>query len=621
VSTIADRTSTTTRKGGSWLIDDTAPGGIFTPERLSDEHRLIARTALDFIAQEVTPRADALDAKDWKVARDLIKRCGDLGLMGTDVPEEFGGVDLDKAAAVVVAEGISHNASFGTAFGAMTSLSIIPLLCFGTEAQKRKYLPRLVNGEIVGAYALSESGSGSDALGAKARATRQPDGSFRLNGEKMWITNAGFADVFIVFAKVDGEQFTAFIVERTFPGVSTGKEEHKMGLHGSSTAPVILQDAQVPAENLLGEIGKGHRVAFNVLNYGRFKLGAMASGGAKAVIGEAAKYAATRKQFGRALSTFGAIKYKLAEMTTRLYALESLLFRTAGLIDDAIANGSADVSNASNGNNGSNASTGGNGGNGSGISTQARLAALEEFAIESSIAKVAGSEMLNYVIDENVQIHGGNGYVRDYPAERHYRDSRVNRIFEGTNEINRMLITGMLMRRAVKGDIGLIAAAKALQDEIMAPSLDAPGDDLLEAEQFVVRGFKKVGLMLLGTAMQTYGDKVSDEQEILSWTSDVLTDTFAAESAVLRALQSHEANHPTASLQADVARLFVSDAALRIEAAARQALAGMADGDTLRVLLAALRRLLKVAPVNTITIRRRIADATVEKGGYPLQFT
>jgi alkylation response protein AidB-like acyl-CoA dehydrogenase len=599
MSTLTDPT-TITRKGGSWLIEDTPASGIFTPERLSDEHRLMARTALDFITQEVTPRADALDAKDWKVARELIKRCGDLGLMGTDVPEEFGGVDLDKAAAVVVAEGIARNASFGTAFGAMTSLSILPLLCFGTEAQKRKYLPGLVNGEIVGAYALSESGSGSDALGAKARATRQADGSFLLNGEKMWITNAGFADVFIVFAKVDGEQFTAFIVERGFPGVSNGKEEHKMGLHGSSTAPLILQDAQVPAENLLGEIGKGHRVAFNVLNYGRFKLGAMACGGAKGGLAEAAKYAATRKQFGRALATFGAIKYKLAEMTTRLYALESLLYRTAGLIDDA--------------NGGSNGSL--NGG-----SEQARLAALEEFAVESSIAKVAGSEMLHYVLDENVQIHGGNGYVRDYPAERHYRDSRVNRIFEGTNEINRLLITGMLMRRAVKGDIGLIAAAKALQDEIMAPSLETPGDDLLEAEQFVVRGFKKVGLMLLGTAMQTYGDKVSDEQEILSWTSDVLMDTFAAESAVLRALQSHAANHPTAALQEDVARLFVSDAALRIEASARQALAGMADGDTLRVLLAALRRLLKVSPVNTITLRRRIADATVTKGGYPLQFS
>jgi alkylation response protein AidB-like acyl-CoA dehydrogenase len=508
---------------------------------------------------------------------------------------------------VVVAEGISRNASFGTAFGAMTSLSILPLLCFGTEAQKRKYLPGLVSGEIVGAYALSESGSGSDALGAKTRATRQPDGSFRLNGEKMWITNAGFADVFIVFAKVDGEQFTAFIVERGFPGVSNGKEEHKMGLHGSSTAPLILQDAQVPAENLLGEIGKGHRVAFNVLNYGRFKLGAMACGGAKGALAESSKYAATRKQFGRALATFGAIKYKLAEMTTRLYALESLLYRTAGLIDHA--NG---------GSNGAGASGDGAGNSGS---EQARLAALEEFAVESSIAKVAGSEMLHYVIDENVQIHGGNGYVRDYPAERHYRDSRVNRIFEGTNEINRLLITGMLMRRAVKGDIGLIAAAKALQDEIMAPSLDAPGDDLLEAEQFVVRGFKKVGLMLLGTAMQTYGDKVSDEQEILSWTSDVLIDTFAAESVVLRALQSHTANHPAAALHEDAARLFVSDAALRVEAAARQALAGMADGDTLRVLLAALRRLLKVSPVNTIAIRRRIADAAVAKGGYPLQFT
>ncbi len=578
-------------KGGSWILEDTPAADVFTPERLSDEQRMMARTAVEFTVNDVLPQLDKLEAKDWVLARQLVRRCGELGLMGTDVPESYGGVELDKVSSVVVAEGIARCASFGTTFGAMTGLSIIPLLCFGTDAQKRKYLPRLVNGEIVGAYALSESGSGSDALGARTRAVRQPDGSFLLTGEKMWITNSNFADIFIVFAKVDGEQFTAFIVERTFPGVSTGKEEHKMGLHGSSTAPVILQDARVPGDNLLGEIGKGHKVAFNTVNYGRFKLGAMATGGAKAAMTEAAKYAASRKQFGKAIATFGAIKYKLAEMTTRLYAVESLLYRTAGAIDAAIAARHSDPG--------------------------ALLAVLEEFAIESSIAKVMGSEMLDYVLDENVQIHGGNGYVHDYPAERHYRDARVNRIFEGTNEINRLLIPGMLMRRALKGDLALIPAAKQLQDEIMTPSLEAPGDDLLEAEQHAVRGFKKVSLMLLGLAMQTYGEKVSEEQEVLSWTADVLMEAFAAESVLLRAQQASEAKAADAPLQVDAARLFINDAAMRVEATARQALAAMAEGDTLRISLAALRRLLRVTPINTVAIRRRLADASVAKAGYP----
>ncbi len=588
---MATITSTKGVKGGSWILEDTPAADVFTPERLSDEQRMMARTAVEFTVNDVLPQLEKLEAKDWTLARQLVRRCGELGLMGTDVPESYGGVELDKVSSVVVAEGIARCASFGTTFGAMTGLSIIPLLCFGTDAQKQKYLPRLVNGEIVGAYALSESGSGSDALGARTRAVRQADGSFLLTGEKMWITNSNFADIFIVFAKVDGEQFTAFIVERTFPGVSTGKEEHKMGLHGSSTAPVILQDARVPAENLLGEIGKGHKVAFNTVNYGRFKLGAMATGGAKAAMAEAAKYAASRKQFGKAISSFGAIKYKLAEMTTRLYAVESLLYRTAGAIDAAIAARHTDPG--------------------------ALLAVLEEFAIESSIAKVIGSEMLDYVLDENVQIHGGNGYVHDYPAERHYRDARVNRIFEGTNEINRLLIPGMLMRRALKGDLALIPAAKQLQDEIMTPSLEAPGDELLEAEQHVVRGFKKVSLMLLGLAMQTYGEKVSEEQEVLSWTADALMEAFAAESVLLRAQQASEAKAADAPLQVDAARLFINDAAMRVEATARQALAAMAEGDMLRISLAALRRLLRVTPINTVAIRRRLADATVAKAGYP----
>ena len=418
--------------GASWLTEDVEPEGVLTPEKVSSEHRLIAQTATEFVTGEVLPRLDDLERKDWGVARHLMMRCGELGLIGADVPEEYGGVALDKAAAVIVADRLAQPASFGATFGGQANLAVLPLLLVGTEAQKQRYIPRLLTGELIGAYALSESGSGSDALGARARASRQADGSYLLSGEKMWITNGGFADLFIVFAKVDGEHFTAFLVERAFRGVATGEEEHKMGLDGSSTTPLVLSDVVVPPENLLGEIGRGHKVAFNVLNYGRLKLGAMCAGGARQAVTEAARYAADRRQFGRPIASFGAIKHKLGEMTVRTYALESLLFRTAGLLD-AWLSSSDDTS------------PGG-----------ARLlAALEEFAVEASIAKVEGSETLDYVLDENVQIHGGNGFVRDYPAERYYRDARVNRIFEGTNEINRLLIPTLVARRAAKGDLEL----------------------------------------------------------------------------------------------------------------------------------------------------------------------
>ncbi len=577
--------ATTQPKGGAWLLEETAADTVFTPERMTDEHKMIGQTAEEFIGNEVLPAIDKLEQKDWALARDLVKRCGALGLLGTDVAEEYGGVELDKVSSVIVGERVGRSASFATTFGAQTGLAVTPLLCFGTEAQRKKYLPGLVSGELVGAYALSESGSGSDALGAKARATRQPDGSFTLSGEKMWITNGGFADVFIVFAKVDGEQFSAFIVERGFPGVSSGKEEHKMGLLGSSTTPLILQDARVPAENLLGEIGKGHKIAFNVLNYGRLKLGAMCGGGAKYVVAESAKYAVQRRQFGQPIANFGAIRFKLAEMTIRAFAVESTLYRTAGLID-AMLGGSHDAAQT--------------------------LAALEEFAVESSILKVSGSEMADYVLDENIQIHGGNGFVKDYPAERHYRDARVNRIFEGTNEINRLLIPGMLMRRALKGSLPLIPAAMRLQQELLSPvALDMPSGNFMEDQSRAVAAMKKVALMVLGSAMQKFGEKLTDEQELLSWTADILIDTYAAESCVARAIQTK------APLVADAAAVFVNDAAARVEITARQALAAVAEGDMLRTLLAALRRVLKVTPVNTVELRRRISDAVVARAGYP----
>jgi len=589
-------TSEQTVKGGAWLIGETDPATVFTPEKLNDEHKLIRQTAQEFMKGEVLPVVERLEKKEWSLNRELLKKCGSLGLLGTNIPEEYGGVDLDKIATLIVSECIAMQASFATTFGAQANLTILPIHMFGTEQQKKTYLPGLVSGEVAGAYGLSESGSGSDALGAKTRAMKQADGSFILSGEKMWISNGGFADVFIIFAKVDGEHFTAFIVERKWPGVSSGKEEHKLGLHGSSTTPIILQDVKVPADAVLGEIGKGHKVAFNVLNFGRFKLGAMCSGGVKINIEEAAKYAAARKQFNTPIASFGAIKHKLGEMTVREYALESMMYRTAGLIEQRIA--ATPDKKANDG--------------------TPMLLALEEFAVEASIAKVLGSETVDYTIDENLQIHGGNGFVHEYPPEGHYRDARVNRIFEGTNEINRLLIPGMLMKKAMKGELPLMQAAKALQDEIMSPSMSMPDDDggVLAAEMRACGAFKKVVLMVAGTAMQRYGTKLEQEQEVLSFLADILIDTYSAESAVLRAQAAAAGKQPNADLHQDAARVAVNEAAGRIEIAARNTLAAMADGDVLRTQLSALRRLLKVTPANTVEMRRRLADAVVARGGY-----
>ena len=587
-----DTTMTTTvqPRGGQWLLGD-QPGPVVTPESLSDEQRLIAKTAAEFAAGEVMSALPRLERKDWDVARQLLRRCGELGLIGVDVPDAYGGVGLDRVSALIVSQHLSRPASFAAAFGAQATLSIVPILAFGTAEQKRRYLPALVSGECVGAYALSESVSGSDALGARAVATRMPDGSFRLSGEKMWITNGGFADLFIVFAKVDGEHLTAFIVERAFGGVVSGREEHKMGLDGSSTTALVLSDVPVPAANVLGDVGKGHKVAFNVLNVGRFKLGAMCLGGARHVIGESARYAAHRKQFGQPIASFGAIRHKLGEMTARTFALESLLYRTAGLVE---AHGQSAA----------------------GDGDRALVQALEEFAVEASIAKVLGTEVLEYVVDENVQVHGGNGFVRDYEAERHYRDARVNRIFEGTNEINRLLIPGRLLKRAASGDLPLMGAARALRDELMGPAVveDAVGSDGLEAERRAVAGFRKTVLLVAGAAVERHGQALEHEQEVLLWLADLAIDTYASDSAVQRASAALASGQRGASAQCDAASVFVQGAALRLEAAARQALGALASGDALRVHLAALRRLLKVPPADTVSMRRRLADATVSAG-------
>ena len=590
----ASTTSATPLRGGEFLLRG-PDRPILTPERLTEEHRLIARTVNDFVDGEVLPVLDRLEQKDWKLSRELVQRAGALGLLGADVAEIYGGDALDKTTSLVISDWMGHSASFAVTFGAQANLTILPLSLFGTDAQKRQYLPGLMSGAAIGAYCLSEAGAGSDALGARTRATRLADGAFLLNGEKMWTSNGGFADVFIVFAKVDGEHFTAFIVERAFPGVTSGKEEHKMGLHGSSTTPIVLQDVRVPAANVLGEVGKAHKIAFNVLNFARLKLGAACGGTARHAIGVATRYAAERRQFGRPISSFGAIQHKLGEMVTRMYAVESLLYRTAGMIDTRIdlANGAADPASA--------------------------LPAFEEYAIEASMAKVAGSEMLDFVLDENIQIHGGNGYVHDYTPERLYRDARVNRIFEGTNEINRLLIPGLIARRAAKGDLPIAAAALAVQEALSAPgSAGTAGSGTpLAREIALVDRFKNAALMIFAAAWQRYGQTLQDEQEVLLCLADMLIDVYASESAALRAAAAADAAAATAPLHAAAARVFISDATARIEASGRRALAAMLDGEGLARGATMLHRLLESTPINTVELRRQLAGASLARTGYP----
>ncbi len=577
--------------GAAWLLE--APTAIFTPEQATDEHRLIGQTAARFAESEVLPALDSLERKEWGVARALFRRCGELGFFGIHVPDTYGGVGLDSVSSLIVSDRIARSASFATAFGAQANLAVMPIAMFGSDDQKARYLPGLISGEQVGAYALSEAGSGSDALSIRARAERQPDGSFRLSGEKMWTTNGGFADVMVVFAKIAGEHFSAFIVERAFGGVSSPREERKMGLEGSSTTPLVLDAVPVPAANLLGAEGRGHKVAFTVLNGGRLKLAAMCLGGCRYAIADAARYAGARRQFGQPIASFGAIKHKLGEMTARAYALEAIVYRTGHLIDER-----AGTEAASEG--------------------AALAAALEEFAIEASIAKVAGSETLDFVLDENVQIHGGNGFVRDYPAERYYRDARVNRIFEGTNEINRLLIPGMLARRAAKGDFELMPSVRRLLDELTAPPSATPGSGAspLAGERLAVDAFKKVAILAVGAAMQRFGAAMADEQEVLLWLADLIIDTYAAESAMLRASAAVAAAHRLADLHVAAAATVVSEAALAVEASARRALGALADGDTLRTHLASLRRLLKPSVRPIVPLRRALADAAVARGGY-----
>jgi butyryl-CoA dehydrogenase len=586
--------------GGSFLLEERKADEVFTPEDFTEQHQLIGQTAEEFAVKEILPNAEKMEHKDFSITRDLLKKAGDLGLSGVEIPEAYGGLEMDKVTAAVIADHIAKYAGFATTWGGHTGIGTLPIVYFGTEEQKKKYLPRLAAGEIVGAYALSEASSGSDALNCRARAQLSPDGNhYILNGEKMWITNAGFADLFTVFAKVDGEKFSAFLVEKTFPGFSIGAEEHKMGIRGSSTCPLILNDCKVPVENLLGEIGKGHVIAFNILNVGRFKLGAMCVGGGRLSLENAIGYAKQRKAFSKVIADFGLVREKLANMATLIYVGEALVYRTVGMMDVAL--NEVDKTGAD--------------------AAKETRRAIEEYAVECSILKVWGSEMIDYVVDETVQIYGGYGFVEEYPAERAYRDARINRIFEGTNEINRLIITGFLLKRAMSGQLPLMPAIKKLMDEVLAgPSV---GDEELEGplaeERKLVAQAKKLGLFVSGAATQKYMQAIQDQQEVMGAIADIVIETYAMESAVLRAQKMAETKgEAEAALPIAMTRVYLSQAMEKIEAAAKKIIAAVAEGDMLRTQLAILRRLAKHEPFNTIELRRQIAGKMIERGKYTL---
>ncbi|HSI87619.1 MAG TPA: acyl-CoA dehydrogenase family protein [Pyrinomonadaceae bacterium] len=581
-------------KGGEFLIAEQTAEQTFTPEDFTEEQKMIGETTREFVDGEVAPNLEAMEKHNWEVARQLVAKGGGLGLLGATIPEEYGGLGLDQTTGVVIAEMMGRAGGFGTTFGAQTSIGVLPLLYFGSEELRKEWIPKIVSGEVVTAYCLSEAGSGSDALGAKTTAKLTDDGQhYILNGEKMWISNGGFADVFIVFAKVDGEKekFSAFVVERS-ENCRPGAEEHKMGIKSSSTTPLILSDAKIPVTNLIGDVGDGAKIAFNILNVGRFKLGASVTGGAKLAIHESVRYANERHQFNRPISSFGAIKHKLAEMAIRTWVSEAITYRTVGMIDALI---------------------------GDGADNEKKLQSIEEYAVESSINKVACSEALDYVVDEMVQIYGGYGYSADYPAEKAYRDSRINRIFEGTNEINRMLIPGQLLKRAMKGKIGLLQAAKALQDEILNPQMSFDDDSgYLAAETRLAQNAKKIALMVLGTAAQKYMQSIQDQQEVLLNTADIIMEAYQMESAVLRAKKAAGPDGGNANDRfTDMAAVYCNDAIQRIEMKARNTLAAVAEGDEGRTLLVALKRFTKNnSPINTIAARQRIADDLIAANTY-----
>jgi alkylation response protein AidB-like acyl-CoA dehydrogenase len=585
--------------GGSFLLESRRPEEVFTPEDFTEQQHLIGQTAEEFTVNEILPNVEKMEHKDFSISRALLKKAGELGLSSVEIPEAYGGLEMDKVTAAVIADHIAKYAGFATTWGGHTGIGTLPIVYFGTEEQKKKYLPRLASGEIVGAYALSEASSGSDALNCRARAELSPDKKhYILNGEKMWITNAGFADLFTVFAKIDGEKFTAFLVEKTFPGFSIGAEEHKLGIRGSSTCPIILNDCKVPVENLLGEIGKGHVIAFNILNIGRFKLGAMCVGGGRVSLENAISYAKQRKAFDKVIADFGLVREKIANMATLLFVGESLVYRTVGMMDHALSEIDKSAADA----------------------MKEIRKAIEEYAVECSIIKVWASEMVNYVVDETLQIYGGYGFVEEYPAERAYRDARINRIFEGTNEINRLIIAGFLLKRAMSGQLALMPAIKKLMDEVLSgPSISEDLGGPLAEEHKLVDQAKKLGLFAAGAATQKYMQAIQDQQEIMGAIADMTIETYAMESAVLRAQKiSENKGESAAAMPIAMTRVYLSQAMEKMESAARKIIAAVADGDMLRTQLAIVRRLAKYESFNTIGLRQQIAQRMVERGKYTL---
>jgi butyryl-CoA dehydrogenase len=584
-------------RGGSFLIEDETPQEVFTPEDFTEEQRQIAKTTTDFVTNEVLPAAEQIETKDFVLTRALLRKAGELGLTAVDIPEAYGGLEMDKVTSALIADCMSRLGSFSVAFGAHSGIGTLPILWYGTEAQKKKYLPKLATCELVGAYALSESTSGSDAMHIRTRAVLSPDGRhYILNGEKMWISNSGFADVFTVFAKIDGEKFSAFIIERGTPGLTVGAEEHKLGIRGSSTCPLILSDCMVPVENLLGEAGKGHHIAFNVLNIGRFKLGAACVGGARYSLQNGIQYAKERKAFGKPISDFGLIQEKLAECAVGIYAGEAITYRTVGMIDAALA-GMDESAKADS------------------REIQKRI---EEYAVECSILKVWGSEMLDMVVDHVMQIHGGYGYVEEYPAERPYRDSRINRIFEGTNEINRLIITGRLMKHAVTGQLPLLPAIKRIMDEVLSVGgLPEAPEGPLGAERQMLANAKKIGLFAAGVASQKYMNDLAEQQEIMAALADCITEVYAFESCLLRAEKLIAGAGETAARTAiAMTRHYGVRAMQVIELAARKVIAAAAEGDMLRTQMAILRRLARYEAPDTVALGRQIAQHVIAAGRY-----
>jgi alkylation response protein AidB-like acyl-CoA dehydrogenase len=592
--------------GASFLLHETDPASIFTPEDFTEEQQQIAATAAEFATNEVLPAAAEIEAKNFDVTRALLKKAGDLGLMAVDVPEAYGGLAMDKVTSAIVADRMSMLASFSVAFSAHTGIGTLPIVWYGTEAQKQKYLPKLAAGEWLAAYALSEATSGSDAMNIRTRAVKDGD-HYILNGEKMWITNAGFADLFTVFAKITDPaepdlaktKMSAFLIERNTPGLTIGAEEHKLGIRGSSTCPLVLNDCRIPAENLLGEPGKGHHIAFNILNIGRFKLGAACTGGARTSLANAIQYARDRKAFGKSISEFGLIQQKIADAAARIYVAESMTYRTIGAIDAALGQ----IPEASAHDSGE---------------IQKRI---EEYAVECSIIKVAASEMLDRVVDHTVQIYAGYGYVEEYPAERAYRDSRINRIFEGTNEINRLIIAGFVMKRAMSGQLPLLPAIKSLTEELLAPpslSSDENAEGPLARETKLLGNAKKLFLFAAGSASQKYMNALGDQQEIMAGLADMILEIYALDSALARVGKLTTANAARVPLAQAMTQLYAANAFSVIENAARTVIAAVAEGDVLRTQLAILRRFAKHEPANAVMLGRTVARAAIEQGHYPV---